>query len=369
MKLMLLGLAALSAADLMPPLPVVPEAPRPIITTPSNTIVPISIPDTPVVTAARRRKQDLPAVAATTWPAQPAQVAIRPVQTVSTQRVVITSLAQAQSILRQMSPNVRSMGQMSTAELQAYRFAYLQFMTPERIRRHSEWHAQNGQGTGTAFLVMHRGMLMEFETFVGGGFNVPQLLPGEIIGPELAVDANVVLQYGARQSSSISAHVNPITEWGAELNTLNLFGQAISDDHRLWHRELGGVMIQLGESPLDPVFLMLHAYIDALTDEWLYSAFGAPWAAQNRQHPIFAPYEMSSAYSNARFASEDTCALQQTILCTQIAQANQALNQASQALGQPVFVDGGPFMGRGFGPMRGWQPPRRARPPRRGPRW
>lgn len=228
-----------------------------------------------------------------------------------------TAMTLPESIFNHRGMKQVSVDQMTQEEKQSYIAVYKFYANEYAMQMHAAWYEKNGfdggDGSGSAFILMHRAILKEIQSIFGPTFKMPILKPEKPIPLEFsygidpeperrfsAIPGYLTLEGGNLPGSYFHFSLDGI-------DTLDNLGRLLKMLDREWHMALGADMRKIRESIANPLFGPLHYTLNLIVDQWLQTESGQIWHQKNLDHAIFRPLERPESYSNERFAQKDGC--------------------------------------------------------------
>lgn len=196
------------------------------------------------------------------------------------------------------------------------------------LHHHEMWHLANGlggrdcEGSGTAFLGMHRAMMNDFRKWSLMN-NGRSWLPIDVVGeavPFTMEDSQEVLtllgrsadyqpretwsivNYGVPAYLTVAGTSHPSWSNTASMSSalgnltftrlndfpdLDTLGRVIGSNYHIeFHNLVGGTMENASISPTEPLFFGWHGFLDRIITNWLSTAKGQAWASANSGHPF-----------------------------------------------------------------------------------
>ena len=201
---------------------------------------------------------------------------------------------------------VRLLPRWTEAQYSAFGEALQRYLEQEQdlIPRHAAWHQVNGpggtrgEGSGIAFLTMHRRMVRDLEGWLiragcPGLSPLGNWTPAQPIPPALGVferySNDPKLDTPSWLSLRGGEEADPL--FGAkklqDFRSPDQLGRAMGSGrpanlgyHGAGHAKIGGLMWS-GRAPVDPIFWLWHKHLDAILDRWFTTSKGREWLASD----------------------------------------------------------------------------------------
>ena len=147
-----------------------------------------------------------------------------------------------------------------------------QYATPEIIDIHWNAAQAGAHSDPVMFLTFHRDYIGGLEVYLSNqGF--PQFAPLPAWNPAEPIPAEFnIPNFGFRRLRNLNPNVSFSPEFDrqnlSDFRTAAELGMALMTRHNLVHQRIGGIMNDMRQAPLAPIFWPFHGFIDDIYADW-----------------------------------------------------------------------------------------------------